>query len=154
MTRLDPQRERFVREYHISGNASASYRIANPKSKKWKDNSVHVKASQMLAEDKVQLRLQELRAEASEQHGVTIETLTRELEEAREIAKAEKQAAAAVSATMGKAKLHGFIVDKKEVTKKRDAADFSDDELLEIARLGRSRASEAEGSAEEPDRVH
>lgn len=44
------------------------------------------------------------------------------------------QASAAVSAVMAIAKLHGLVVDKSEVTKKRDAADISDAELLAIAK--------------------
>lgn len=75
----------------------------------------------MLAEDKVQTRLHELQAEAREKHNVTIESLTIELEEARNLAKQEGQASAAVSATMGKAKLHGLVVDKNELTGKDGA---------------------------------
>ena len=84
-----------------------------------KDTTVHPRASKMLAEDKVQTRLHELQAEAREKHNVTIESLTIELEEARNLAKQEGQASAAVSATMGKAKLHGLVVDKNELTRQR-----------------------------------
>lgn len=115
---LDPVREAFVQEYHATGNASEALRKAKPHSRKWKDNAVHVKASQMLAEDKVQLRLHELQAEAREKHGVTIESLTAELEEARTFAKSVGQSGPMVTAVMGKAKLHGLIVDKNEVTGK------------------------------------
>lgn len=118
---LDPVRETFVQEFHATGNASEAFRRAKPAARNWKDTTVHPRASKMLAEDKVQARLHELQAEAREKHGVTIESLTAELEEARTIAKAEKQASAAVSATMGKAKLHGLVVDKNEVTGKDGA---------------------------------
>jgi phage terminase small subunit len=33
--RLDPVRERFVQEYHATGNASEAYRRSNPKALKW-----------------------------------------------------------------------------------------------------------------------
>jgi phage terminase small subunit len=46
---------------------------------------------------------------------VTIHSLTDELEEARAIAIAEKQSSAAVTATLGKAKLHGLLIDKKRL---------------------------------------
>lgn len=118
---LDPTRERFVQEYHATGNASEALRRAKPNAKKWKDNVVHVKASEMLSEGKVQVRLHELQEDARKKHGVTIESLTIELEEARALAKSANQASAAVSATMGKAKLHGLVVDKNELTGKDGA---------------------------------
>jgi phage terminase small subunit len=46
---------------------------------------------------------------------VTVESLTKELDEARLHAlKDEKGASAAVAAIMGKAKLHGLLVDKQD----------------------------------------
>ncbi len=111
---LDPIRERFVQEYAVHGNASEAYRTANPRAKKWKDNSVHPKASAMLADGKVQTRLSEIQAAACERNNVTIDSITAELEEARSLALTEKQSSAAVSASMGKAKLHGLLVDKQE----------------------------------------
>lgn len=49
-----------------------------------------------------------------EQHLVTVQSLTGELEEARELAMKIEQPAPAISATMGKAKIHGLITDKAE----------------------------------------
>jgi len=72
----------------------------------------------MLAEDKVQARLHELQAASAEKHEITIDTLTQMLKEDRKLARGEKQSAAAVSAVMGLAKLHGLIVDKNEHTGK------------------------------------
>jgi len=118
---LDPVREAFVQEFHATGNASEAFRRAKPAAKAWKDITVHPRASKMLAEDKVQARLHELQAAAREKHGVTIETLTAELEEARTFAKSVGQSGPMVTAVMGKAKLHGLIVDKNEVTGKDGA---------------------------------
>ena len=106
---LDPVRERFVQEYHATGNASEAYRRANPKAKKWKDATLHPAASKMLAEHKVRTRLEELQAAAAERHGTTIDSLTEELEKARETAMDTGQVSAAVAAIMGKARLHGLI---------------------------------------------
>ena len=58
----------------------------------------------------------ELEKEARELHLVTVKSLTIELEEARELAKNEKQSAAMTSAILGKARLNGIGVDKKYVT--------------------------------------
>jgi hypothetical protein len=115
---LDPVREKFAQEYCATGNASEARRRADPKTKKWKKQSLHVEASKMLNEPEVQLRIHDLQAAAREKHGVTIESLTLELEEARTFAKSVGQSGPMVTAVMGKAKLHGLIVDKNEVTGK------------------------------------
>lgn len=112
---LDPVRERFVQEYVSHGNASEAYRTANPKAKNWKPETLHPKASRMLAEDKVRARLAELQAKVAEKHEITVDSLVQELEEARTAAmKNPRGISAAVSATMGKAKLLGLVVDKAE----------------------------------------
>ena len=59
---LTEQQERFCLEYAKSGNASAAYRIAYPRSLKWKDVSVNVAATRMSAKASVSLRIAELRA--------------------------------------------------------------------------------------------
>jgi phage terminase small subunit len=109
---LDPVRERFAQEYHATGNASEAYRRANPKAREWKPETLHPAASKLLAEYKIRTRLEELQAAAAERHGTTIDSLTVELEAARKMGMEEKQPSAAVSAVMGKAKLHGLIKDK------------------------------------------
>lgn len=111
---LDPIRERFVQEYVVHGNASEAFRTAKPKARKWKPETVHVRASEMLADSKVRVRLSEIQAAACERNNVTIDSITAELEEARSLALKERQSNAAVSASMGKAKLHGLLVDKQE----------------------------------------
>ena len=59
---LTEQQEHFCLEYAKSGNASAAYRIAYPRSLKWKDVSVNVAATRMSAKASVSLRIAELRA--------------------------------------------------------------------------------------------
>jgi hypothetical protein len=70
-----------------------------------------------------------------------------ELEEARVMAKKNGQPAAAVSASMGKAKLVGLVVDRKEVGAPGEFADIENmtaDELREhFAALVRSLEAEA-----------
>lgn len=61
-------------------------------------------------------RLSELQAKVAKKVEVTLESLYGELEEARGIAIKEKQSSAAVSATMGKAKLAGLVVDKHKLS--------------------------------------
>jgi len=57
----------------------------------------------------------ELSSTKTSSHSITVDGLTAELEAARAVAMEEKQASAAVSAILGKAKLHGLIVDKAKV---------------------------------------
>ena len=66
------------------------------------------------AEHRVQVYIEQVMKAATERAIVSRETLTVELEEARKLAIKVEQAAPAVSATMGKAKLHGLDVNKHE----------------------------------------
>lgn len=49
--------ENFAQAYVETGNASEAYRRAYPRSKKWQPQSVHVKASELHAQNKVSIRL-------------------------------------------------------------------------------------------------
>lgn len=114
-TNLTPKQEAFVQAYLTTGNASEAYRQAYDAGGMGAA-SVNVQASKMLATPKIALRVQELQAIAVERALVTVQSLTEELEEARALALQEGQSAAAVSASMGKAKLHGLLVDKAAIT--------------------------------------
>lgn len=111
---LTPKQEAFVRFYIETGNASEAYRRAYDAAN-MKDEAVHVAACKLLKNPKVALRLEQHHKRQQARHDITIESLTRELDEDREGARASGQYSAAISAVMGKAKLHGLIVDKKQV---------------------------------------
>ena len=65
-TGLTADVERFCLELVKPGTSQAdAYRKAFPKSRKWKDESVQVKASKLAATDKVRLRVKELLAEVT-----------------------------------------------------------------------------------------
>jgi len=49
--KLTPVEERFANEVALGKSQAAAYRIANPRSTKWKDGSVYVKASLMMGKD-------------------------------------------------------------------------------------------------------
>ena len=106
--------ELFVQKWHETGNKSEAYRDAYPGSLKWKDESVHPKASELSRRDKVAARYKSLQDKTVEEHGITITSLLLELEEARAMALQPDvaQSSAAVSATMSKAKLVGLDVVK------------------------------------------
>ena len=115
--KLTIRREGFAKDYVEGGNASEAYRN-NFSAENMSDNAVHVEASKLLKDPKVSLRIEELQKELQNRHEVTVDTLTKELEEARAVALVEAQPSAMVSASLGKAKLHGLLVEKKEHTGK------------------------------------
>ena len=132
MAQLTLKQERFAQLYIETGNASEAYRQAYDAAR-MKAETIHVKASQLLGKDKVAVRIAALQAEHRVRHNVTVDSLTIELENARQLAHQIGQAGAAVSATLGKAKLHGLLRDKVEL-----GADAS---LVEVMRAidGRTR---------------
>tara|TARA_R110000822_G_scaffold21722_7_gene68725 strand:- start:4276 stop:4722 length:447 start_codon:yes stop_codon:yes gene_type:complete len=146
--------EAFARAYvENGGNASEAYRKAGY-STAAKPESLHVSASRLLA--KVMPRIEQLQAKHQKRHDITVDRLTEMAVAAYDLAMDEKCNApgAAVSALLAIGKLHGLVVDKKEVTRKRDATDLSLEELYTIAGMGRARDPQADASAAEPDRVH
>lgn len=144
--------EAFACAYVELGNASEAYRKAGYSTIQ-SEKSLHENASKLLA--KVMPRVKQLQEAHQKRHVITVDKLTEWLELALEKAMAEpKGASAAVSAVLGIGKLHGLVVDKKEVTRKRDAADLSLDELYAIAGMGGARDHQAQAGTAEPDSVH
>ncbi len=88
-------------------------------------------------------RVKELQTKAAEKAVVTIESVTLELQEARAMALSLGQPGAAVAASMGKAKINGLIVDKKDhsstdgtmTPKEISVKGLSDSALRELAAL-------------------
>jgi len=67
-----------------------------------------------MANPKVSLRVFELQEMAQERTLVTVQSLTTELDEAKELAIKTNQPSAMTGAIMGKAKLHGLDVNKHD----------------------------------------
>lgn len=112
MPRLTPKQERFCEIYVEKGNASAAYRKAY-NATGMKPATVNRAAFELLENPKIGARVAELQAAAQKRHEVSVDSLLRELEEARGVAKRQKAASSMVQATMGKARLMGF--DKPEI---------------------------------------
>jgi phage terminase small subunit len=72
-------------------------------------------AARLLADVRVASRVRELQAASAEEAIVTAVDLSEQLEEIRVKALAAGQMGAAAQAVMGRAKLHGLIIDKAEV---------------------------------------
>ena len=114
MTRsLTPKQERFALLYIELGNASEAYRQSYD-APRMKPTTVNRKAKELLDNGKIAARIEGLQAAARKRHEVTVDSLTADLEDDRKLAHKANQAGAAVSATLGKAKLHGLLKDRHE----------------------------------------
>lgn len=108
MPALENQRhERFAQELAKGKSATEAYTEAGYRGDR-------TAASRLSSNVNVQTRLSELQATAAEKVVVTVEDIARQLDEDRKFARDTGAAAAAVSATMGKAKVLGLIVEKSE----------------------------------------
>lgn len=164
--RLNPRQEKFARlVLHARAKglpAYLAYRAAGYKasleySPNGKASPAMVRASALLRTGKVQARLCAIMTEASRRHPeVTEDSLLLELEEARQAAIAADQAGAAVQATMGKARITGKIVDRKEVGKPGDFDAMSDAELaawIKDNAPGQSKTSNVQGADSNAPRI-
>lgn len=113
---LSPKQEAFCQRYLETGNASEAYRKAGYSSN-MSDKTVNEASSRLLKNNKVLARVAELQAATVKRHELTIDDIINELEQARVAAQQgdKPQAAAMVAASMGKAKVLGFLIDKAEV---------------------------------------
>lgn len=108
---LTPKQEKFCLKYIELGNATAAYYAAYD-AEGSKPITANRKAKELLDNGKIAARLCELRAMHVERHIVTVDSITDELEESRKLATGDKQHNAAINASLGKAKLHGLLIEK------------------------------------------
>lgn len=113
---LSPQRERFAQEVASGKNQSASYRIAYPKSIKWKPEVVQQKASWLMSDGRVLARVEELRRPILEKVGLTLEEHLNKLASLRDKAEEEGRFAAAITAETNRGKAAGLYKDRLEVS--------------------------------------
>lgn len=130
---LTPKQESFCQLYIELGNASEAYRQSYD-ADSMQGDTVNRNAKALLDNNKIATRLDIIRKEHAMRHNITVDTLLIELEEARKTAldatKLEKlQVAAAVSATMGKAKILGLDKQVIEHTGKINITDMTDSDI-------------------------
>ena len=113
---LTPKENTFARLYVETGNATEAYRQAYDHN--GNDATACRGAHDVLHRPAVEAYVGDLQAEHRERHKVTVDQLTDQLEKARQVAMDNRNAAAAVQAIMGKAKLHGLLVDKQEINER------------------------------------
>ena len=114
---LTIKQEKFCMVYVETGNASEAYRQAY-NCENMKEATINRNAKMMIDDNKISTRVKELKSGHTKRHELTIDDLVKQLEEARQVALAleNPQCSAAISATMGTAKLLGLVVDKNETT--------------------------------------
>ena len=113
---MTPKQADFIKLYFELGNASEAYKRAY--NSHAKPNTLHRKANDLLKHPVIKVEIQAMQEQARERNQVTIDKVVDELEEARQVAKQSGNASAMVSATLGKAKVLGLVVDKQETNTK------------------------------------
>lgn len=104
--------ERFAQELAKGKAQHDAFQLAGFKAS---GNAARVNASRLLTDANVAARVLELKEKAAERTIVTVADIAQQLDEDREFARDLKQAAAAVSASMGKAKVLGLLEDRSKV---------------------------------------
>ncbi len=129
--KLTIKQTNFCLKYIELGNASEAYRQSYD-AQNMKQETIHSRAYELLANSEVAARVEQLTNKHIERHMVTVDSLTEELEQARLLALRTDTAAPMVSATLGKAKLHGLLADKVNIGGQKDNPLFgaSDDEII------------------------
>jgi phage terminase small subunit len=100
--------ERFAQERAKGRSVDAAYAKAG-----FKPNRGN--AARLNAIESVAARIAELQSRAAEKAVVTVDDIAKQLDQDRAFARRLKQPAAAVSATLGKAKVLGLIVEKHDL---------------------------------------
>ncbi len=113
--KLTQKQENFCLEYQKTGNASHSYRTAYG-TENMAESTVNQEACRLKNTPHISARIEELKESSRKITNVTIDSLTGELNAVLAIAMENpKGITAAVSAIMGKAKLHGLLIEKSKV---------------------------------------
>jgi phage terminase small subunit len=139
MTRLTPKQAAFCREYIVDCNGTAAAARAG-----FSKRTSNEQASMMLAKPHIAAEVKRLQDEVAASNNITVQSLLREAEEARSLAKQNQNAGAMVASTTLKAKLTGLLVDKVEdiVERERQAAERA--RIGEVRKAGQLLADAAQ----------
>ena len=134
---LTPKREKFAQKVVELNDKARAYRESFS-TKNMSDKTVWEAASRLAKHSKVAARIEELQEEHCERHRLTVDDLIAELEESRQAAMTAKspQTSAAVSATMGKARILGL--DKQVLEHQNKAVEVI------VNRPGRSNGNQSD----------
>jgi len=107
MNQLTVKQEKFCKSYIETGNASEAYRQSYD-CQKMKGASINRNAVALLDNTKIATRIGELQLTLQKKFEVTVESLSKELDEDRQLARSLGQPGAAISALNVKARIHGL----------------------------------------------
>jgi len=109
--RLTPKQEDFCQKYIECKNASDAYRLAYD-CEGSSDTTVNRAAKELMDNPKIAPRIETLQQQAMKRHNITLDSLTENMAENRELARQLFKPETMQSADMGMAKLHGLLNDK------------------------------------------
>lgn len=124
--------ERFAQELVKGCSQSEAYRLAGYTP----STANEANASRLVRNDKVAARLAELKGEAAKEAVITAHDIARQLDEDRQFARELEAPSAAITATMGKAKVLGLLADRIEHTGK-DGGPIQTEELSDTEKARR-----------------
>ena len=110
---LTPQQDHFARLVAEGNTQAEAYRQAYPKSQKWTEKAVWNRASELSAHSGVLGRVSELRQQAAEKTGITLESHLNELERLRKMAEEQGNVRAAIQAEVARGKHSGVVAATK-----------------------------------------
>ena len=105
--KLTPKQEGFCQDYITTGNQTRAYEL-NYNVKNMLPASINNKAYELRKNVDVTSRINELQERVAKKFEVTVESLTKEFEEDRQLARELDMPSAAIAATNGKARIHGL----------------------------------------------
>jgi phage terminase small subunit len=120
--------------YIEMGNAAAAYRQSYNCALSSR-STTHRRATELLDNGKIGARIDELQSAHRLRHVLTVDDIARQLDQDREFARGQNNASAALSATLGKARLFGFFHSNRPSGKPDSARDAVSAEA--IAEKGR-----------------
>ena len=138
---LTPKQEAFACAYVETGNASEAYRRAGYSTRQ-STKAINDNASKLLT--KVLPRVEQLQTAHTQRHNITVGSITQMLKDDRELARSLNQPAAAVSASMGLAKLHGLIIERGKSYITSDSTHRFGEPISETARWLKEMFANAE----------
>ena len=107
---LNPKQAAFVREYQKDRNATQAAIRAG-----YSEKTARSQGQRLLTYVDIAEAIDAAAAQHAERCDITVDSLTKELEADRGLARTSKQASAAITATMSIAKLHGLDIERSEV---------------------------------------
>ena len=128
---MTPKQERFVQEYCANGGNGVEAARAAGYGGDY--NALGVMAHENLRKPKIQSAIETFKAKTAERCAVTVESLTKQLQEIADNAK-DTQPGAAVSALNPVAKMHGLLAEDR-----KNALDPLTDAMATVAKAEREK---------------